>query len=148
MAFRRHTQMASVLGALGVFSTLHGASALTPVCAQPAPGLQPYHGNVHAAKDAFRDNSQQYPIELFSDYAPFNDPFVCVMYEAENAGTGDILRFYWPLAGFDMDTFPYQGANKRQSVSKTITLGRLVGRFHGSTLIPTKIGSPKCAATQ
>jgi hypothetical protein len=100
----------------------HQAGAATiKVCADAAAGLQRGMGHVHAAANAFFYDSIRYPLEIYSDYAlQPNSTNYCILYEAENVGSGDILKFYWPLAaGMEMDKLP---PRERQSVLVTLPL--------------------------
>ena len=75
---------------------------------------------------SFSYASKTYPVAIFSAFAKQNLPNVsnpnfCFRYEAENKAQDVIEKFYWPLAGFQMDTvMPHQ----RPSIQITKPPGR------------------------
>ncbi len=85
-----------------------GATFGKDLCADPKPGLRTGAPNVDAETFAFSYNSTSYPVDIFSAFAASahnSGSSYCIRYEAENKGSNSIHKFFWPLAGFQVDTF-------------------------------------------
>jgi hypothetical protein len=116
---------------LGLFAcqlTNIGASYAAIICNNPPPELSKQQSNgrtyINGESITFFYKSRSYPVDIYSAYAPQNTApgaNYCIRYEATNKAEGALEKFYWPLAGIQMD---YLGHIQNMSIVVTAPPGR------------------------
>jgi hypothetical protein len=105
-----------------IFSSEGFSGAICPSPPAKLDTLSPTYRNVNREAITFFYNSQAYPMEIYTAFAPqanqINSNY-CIRYEAINKATIAVEKFYWPLAEVQMDTL-----RKSVSVTTTVPSGR------------------------
>jgi hypothetical protein len=95
----------------------HYASAGEPLCPRPPPGLNnklsinPMFVNVYGSAVSFSYKGHIFPMDIYSAYAARGAGATgqyCIRYEVTNRSDNSIDKFYWPVAGIQVDFFDSQ----------------------------------------